>query len=285
MSSIGQRNNLCVLREVSSGLILNGGEMGDILLPGRYIPPGTVPGNYLDVFLYFDSEDRLIATTETPHAVVGEFAFLEVIQTIPGMGAFLNWGLSKDLLLPIREQARIVRKGEWLVVYIYLDSKSGRIVASSRISRHVGHIQPVYEKGQSVQILVTGQTPLGYKAIVEHTHWGLLYEAELSVPPKIGERREAFVKTVRPDGKIDLGLDPAGYLQRVPSLTQTILDKLQATGRMELDDQSSPEVIRTVFNTSKKAFKQALGALYREQRIRFTHPGVELLKDAPRTRR
>mgnify|MGYP003897128845 CR=1 FL=1 len=135
MPSIGQRNNLCVLREVSSGLILNGGEMGDILLPGRYIPSGTVPGDYLDVFLYFDSEDRLIATTETPHAVVGEFAFLEVIQTIPGMGAFLNWGLSKDLLLPIREQARIVRKGEWLVVYIYLDSKSGRIVASSRISR------------------------------------------------------------------------------------------------------------------------------------------------------
>ncbi|MDB6152166.1 MAG: hypothetical protein JWL90_619 [Chthoniobacteraceae bacterium] len=276
MAAIGKPNTLRVIRESSPGLYLQGGELGEILLPGRYIPKGTVPGDDLDVFIYRDSEDRLVATTETPRAVVGEFAFLKVVSVNAQIGAFLDWGLSKDLLLPIVEQARRVRVGDWVVACVLLDSKTGRIVATTRLNRHLDLEKPTYVEGQKVAILVAEETPLGYKAIVENTHWGLLYQNELPTSLQIGRQLNAFVRIIREDGKIDLTLNESGY-GRVAPLTEKILEALKANGgRLELDDKSAPDAIHDAFQISKKAFKQALGALYRERRIRFANGGIEL---------
>ncbi len=282
MPAIGSRNILRVVREAPPGLYLDGGELGEILLPRRYIPKVAGPGTQLDVFIYRDSEDRLVATTETPHASVGEFAFLKVIGTKRGVGAFLDWGLSKDLLLPLREQTRAVAVGESVVVHIFLDPRSGRIVATMRVNRHFSQTAPAYSEGERVPLLIAGATPLGYKAIVGNAHSGLLYAAEFSTPLEIGQQLDGYVRKVRPDGKIDLGLDPAGY-RRVGALTEEIIEALKAGGgRLDVDDNSPPDVIRVAFNTSKKAFKQALGALYRERRILFANPGIESVDEAPR---
>lgn len=277
MAAIGERNALRVLRESKSGLYLDGEELGEILLPGRYIPKGTVPGDYLEVFVHHDSEDRIVATTEIPRACVGDFAALRVISLHPQAGAFLDWGLSKDLLLPIREQAHRVAVGETVVAYVFLDRKSGRIVATTRLDRHLDSTAAEYPERQRVSLLIAGETPLGYKAIVENAHSGLLYKTDLGSPLRIGQQLEGYVRAVRPDGKIDLSLDPAGY-GRIAPLTEQIREALKKApgGRLPLGDHSTPEEIRAQFNTSKKAFKQALGALYRQRSIRLIEGGIEL---------
>lgn len=277
MAAIGQRNILRIVRETVQGLYLDGGELGEILLPKRYILKGNAPGHKLDVFIYRDSEDRLVATTEYPHAMVGEFALLQVVSVNPAVGAFLDWGLSKDLLLPIREQARRVRAWDWVVVAVAIDPKTGRLIASSRLNRFVDLTIPNYKEGESVQLLIAEQTPMGFKAIINQAHWGLLYEGELAGPLQIGQRMPGFVRAIREDGKIDLSLDRAGY-KRIAPLTDEILAALKANGnQLEFNDQSSPEAIRETFGASKKAFKQALGALLRQRQIRFTETGIALM--------
>lgn len=280
MTTLGQRSTLSIVRASAPGLYLDGGELGEILLPGRYIPRDVAPGDVLDVFVYRDSEDRLVATTETPYASVGEFACLQVVSVNRQIGAFLDWGLAKDLLLPFREQETPVRTGERVVVRVYLDEKTDRIVATTRLRRHLSREAPSYRKGQRVGLIIIGKTPLGYNALVENAHQGLLYHDTLSAPLEIGQKVEGFVRTVRPGGKIDLSLDPSGY-KRVASLTDQIVQALERNrGRLEFDDESSPEAIRGTFGTSKKAFKQALGALYKNRRIRFRRPGIELLDNS-----
>ena len=280
MSAIGQRNTLRILRQAPPGFYLDAGDLGEILLPGRYIPQGARIGDDLDVFIYRDSEDRLVATTETPLAVVGEFASLRVVGIDRQIGAFLDWGLSKDLLLPIREQARRVFPGDRVVVRVCLDPRTGRIIASARLGAHLDLTPAAYVEGQRVALLISAETPLGYNAIVENAHSGLLYRGELAGPLDLGQRLDGYVRTVRPDGKLDLALDPAGY-QRVVPLAVRILDALRANGgQLDCDDDSSPEAIRAMFATSKKAFKQALGALFRGRRIRFTNPGISLVENA-----
>ncbi len=276
---LGKRNRLKVLKETPPGLFLEGGELGEILLPRRYVTGGMEVGDTLDVFLYRDSEDRPVATTEEPYAYVGEFGIFEVVGFTPNVGAFLDWGLSKDLLLPLREQAHRVRVGEWIVAAVVLDAVSHRIVASSKLSRHLNRTEPTYQEGQAVRFLLAERTPLGFKAIVENTHWGLLYSNETPGEWEIGQWVDGFVRLVRPDGKIDLCLDPAGY-ERVGGLTLQIIAALKgAGGRMAFNDKSSPESIRATFSTSKKAFKQALGALLKDGRIRFADSGIELIED------
>lgn len=278
MIEIGKRNKLRVVKAASPGLYLDGGERGEILLPGRYIPRGAMAGDVLDVFIYRDSEDRLVATTEVPHAVVGEFARLQVVGVNRNVGAFLAWGLSKDLLLPFREQQEPVRTGDWVVVHIYLDAKTERIVATTRLNRHLSKKVSNYRGGEAVEILITSQSPLGYNAIVEGTYRGLLYHDSVARPLEAGQKLQAFVRRVRPDGKIDLSLDQSGY-QRVASLTEQIVEALERQGgRFQFDDDSAPEAIRDAFGVSKKAFKQVLGALYKARRIRFLNPGVELVR-------
>ena len=280
MATIGKRNLLSVVRESSPGLYLDGGELGEILLPGRYIPRDLKQGDQLDVFIYLDSEDRLVATTETPLATVGEFACLEVISVNVNIGAFLKWGLAKDLLLPFREQTMPARVGQKVVVAVLLDPKSNRIIASARLHRHLNRQPPTYVTGQAVELLVTEETPLGYKAIVENAHAGLLYRDNLSAPLLIGQKIKGFVRTIRPGGKIDLSLDASGY-KRVAPLKQQIVEALQRNGgRLDFDDSSSPEAIRDMFGVSKNAFKLALGALYKSRRIRFQKPGIELLDNS-----
>lgn len=277
MAVIGKRNILSIVRESAPGLYLNGGELGEILLPGRYIPPNLQAGDTLDVFIYLDSEDRLVATTETPLASVGDFAFLEVVSVHPRAGAFLDWGLQKDLLLPYREQERPVRPGQKVIVAVYLDAVTGRIAASTRIGRHLSRETPAYAVNQAVDLLITGPSPLGYNAIVEKAHRGLLYSDNLAAPLKTGQRLKGFVRGIRANGQIDLRLDPSGYKRVLPLQLQIVQALERQGGRLALDDSSSPAEIRQTFGASKGAFKQALGALYKSRRIRFTHPGIELL--------
>jgi hypothetical protein len=279
MAIIGKRNILSIVRASTPGLYLDGGELGEILLPGRYIPADLKPKDKLDVFVYRDSEDRLVATTETPLATVGEFACLKVISVNRNIGAFLDWGLSKDLLLPFREQESPLRAGDWTVVHVFMDEKTNRIVASTRLNRHLSRDTPAYRNGQPVNLLIIGRTPLGYNAIVENAHRGLLYHDNLAAPLLPGQKVRGFVHTVRPDGKIDLRLDASGY-KRVATLRDQIIQALQSNGgHLAFDDDSSPEAIRQTFGVSKKAFKQALGKLYKERRIRFQSPGIELQTD------
>ena len=277
MAIIGRRNTLSIERASGPGLYLNGGGLGEILLPGRYITKAMVPGAKLDVFVYLDSEDRLVATTETPLAMVGEFACLKVISLNLRIGAFLDWGLSKDLLLPFREQETPVRVGQSVIACVYLDEKTNRIVASTRLRRQLNRSRNTYRDGQPAELLITGKTPLGYNAIVDNDRLGLLYHDNLATPLAIGQRIKGFVRTVRPGGKLDLSLDPSGY-KRVAPLKDQIVQLLEAKGgKLDFDDSSSPEAIRATFGCSKKAFKQALGALYKSRRIAFRNPGMELL--------
>jgi predicted RNA-binding protein (virulence factor B family) len=280
MAIIGKRNSLAIVRASQPGLYLDGGELGEILLPGRYIPADLAPKQKMDVFIYRDSEDRLVATTETPNAMVGEFGYMKVVNVHPQVGAFLDWGLSKDLLVPFREQEFPLHIGDWAVVYVCLDVKTNRILASTRLNRHLNRDTPAYRDGQPVNILITSKTPLGYNAIVENAHRGLLYKNNLATALKTGAKLKAFVRTVRSGGKIDLSLDAAGY-NRVAPLTHQIVEALERNaGQLAFDDDSSPVVIRQNFGVSKKAFKQALGKLYKTRRIAFLKPGIQLLENS-----
>ena len=280
MAIIGKRNLLSIVRASTPGLYLDGGELGEILLPGRYIPADIAPKQKMDVFVYRDSEDRLVATTEKPNAMVGEFACMKVINIHENIGAFLDWGLAKDLLLPFREQEFPVRVGDRVVVYVGLDTKTQRIIASARINRHLNRDTPAYRDGQAVNILITGKTPLGYNAIVDNSHRGLLYKSQLAGPLAIGQKMQGFVRAVRAGGKIDLSLDASGY-KRVAPLTDLIVTALKMSGgKIDFDDDSTPAAIRQNFGVSKKAFKQALGKLYKTRRIAFQKPGIQLLENS-----
>ncbi len=280
MAILGKRNLLSIIRESQPGLYLDGGELGEILLPGRYIPAKLAPQQKLDVFVYRDSEDRLVATTETPKAMVGDFACLKVINVHPQVGAFLDWGLEKDLLVPFSEQEFPLRLGDRVVVYVGLDARTDRIIASTRLNRHVSRDTPAYRDGQQVNLLIVSETREGFQAIVDNTHLGQLYKSQLASPLEIGARLKGFVREVHASGKIDLRLDAAGY-QRVEPLTKLIITALNMNGgKLAFDDDSSPDTIRQNFGVSKKAFKQALGKLYKTRRIAFSKPGIQLLDNS-----
>jgi predicted RNA-binding protein (virulence factor B family) len=280
MVTIGKRHLLSVVRAAAPGLYLDGGPLGEILLPGRLVPRDVQPKTKIDVFVYLDSEDRLVATTEVPKAMVNEFADLRVVSVNPRVGAFLDWGLAKDLLVPFSEQEFPMRPGQNVIAYVYLDNTTRRIVASTRINRFLNRDLPGYADGEAVDLLIMRRTPLGYNAIVNHAHRGLLYHDNLSAPLQSGQRLKGFVRTIRPGGKIDLTLDASGF-KRVAPLKGRIIDELkQNQGRLNFDDNSSPESIREKFGVSKKAFKQALGGLYKSRQIRFGNPGIHLVDEA-----
>lgn len=277
MAVFGRRNLLAIIRESQPGLYLDGGELGEILLPQRYIPAGIQPKQKIDVFVYRDSEDRLVATTEKPHAMVDEFGYMQVKNVNPQVGAFLDWGLAKDLLVPFGEQEYPLRVGDWVVVYVGLDVRTNRIIASMRLNRHLNRDTPAYRDGERVNLFIAAKTPQGYNAIINNAHMGLLQKGQLATVLNIGQKLKGFVRTVRPNGKIDLALDASGY-KRVEPLTNLIVAALKmSSGKLPYDDNSSPVIIRKQFGVSKKAFKQALGKLYKSRRIAFTKPGIELL--------
>lgn len=278
MANIGKWNTLMGVEITPMGLMLNGGEHGQILAPSKYLPEDAEPGEEFRVFVYLDSEDRLIATTEEPLAEVGEFAYLEVLSVNPRVGAFLNWGLAKDLLLPFAEQLGRPQVGERVLVAVLVDERSKRIIASMKTHAHLDRSPPLYDDGQPVQLLIAEKTPLGFKAIINHRHMGLLYQSELKTKLEIGQTVEGYVRKILPGGLIDLSLDQAGY-GRVGKLTDDITEALENNdGFLEIGDKAPPEVIQDVFGVSKKAYKQALGALYKKRRIQFEGKGIRLVK-------
>ncbi len=264
------------------GLYLDGGNLGEILLPNRYIAEDAPIPEQIEVFLYQDSEDRLVATTETPRAMVGEFASLRVVGIHPRLGAFLDWGLSKDLFLPLGEQGAPVVTGENVVVFVQVDRRSGRITATTRLDRHLHREPPRYREGQPVQLLLVARTPLGFTAIVGQSHLGLLYHDAYAPPLAVGQSIAGHVAAVRPDGKIDLRLEPFAA-RGVLGLTDRILAAIDAAGgHLDLDDSSPPKAIQEKFGVSKKSFKQAVGALYRERVIVLRKPGLERVRKGSR---
>ena len=275
MIKIGKTNNLKVVKKVDFGLYLDGGESGEILLPKRYVDESMEVGEELDVFIYCDSEDRLVATTEKPLIEVGEFGLLKAVE-VNRVGAFMEWGLQKDLLVPFREQSQEIRVGGSYVVYAFLDNATKRIVGSTKLNKYVGNRIPRYSEGDTVDILAVHKTDLGYKVIVDNLFWGMIYNNDLFDPLSPGDRIPAYVKTVREDGKIDVTLRERGG-ERVFQLANRIMGYLrEAGGGMTLSDSSSPDEIKAVFQCSKKDFKKALGYLYKKGKILIADGGVTL---------
>lgn len=275
MIKIGKTNNLKVVKKVDFGLYLDGGESGEILLPKRYVDESMEVGDELDVFIYCDSEDRLVATTEKPLIEVGEFGLLKAVE-VNRVGAFMEWGLQKDLLVPFREQSQEIRVGGSYVVYAFLDNATKRIVGSTKLNKYVGNRIPRYSEGDTVDILAVHKTDLGYKVIVDNLFWGMIYNNDLFDPLSPGDRILAYVKTVREDGKIDVTLRERGG-ERVFQLANRIMGYLRdAGGEMALSDSSSPDEIKAVFQCSKKDFKKALGYLYKKGKILIADGGVTL---------
>lgn len=272
---LGKYNQLEVVKEVDFGVYLNGDEDGEILLPKRYVPEGTKPGDILNVFIYLDMEERLVATTLQPYVQVGEFACLEVAW-VNQFGAFLNWGLMKDLFVPFREQKMKMQKGKRYVVYVHLDEESYRIVASAKVEHFLSAEKPDYQPGQEVEVLVWQRTDLGYKVIVENKFSGMLYHNEIFQPLEVGMRLAAFIKQVRPDGKIDLVLQQAGA-RKVDDFSEVLWQYIKDNdGFTPLNDKTDAEVIYHTFGVSKKTFKKAVGDLYKKRRIVLKEDGIHL---------
>ncbi len=277
MVEIGKVNHLQIVKEVEFGMYLDGGEdFGEILLPLRYITPSCQVDEFVDVFIYLDSEDRIIATTDFPLAMVDDFALLEVVD-VTKVGAFVDWGLAKDLLIPFREQKHRLEVGDKCMVKIYLDDFTERIVGTTKLDRFLDNIPPSFEPNQEVGLLVHSKTDLGYKVIINNEFWGLLYENEVFQPVKRGDYLPGYIKQVRPDDKIDVTLQRTGYSNNIDQVSQAILDKIKSqSGYMEVTDKSSPETIKHVFGMSKKSFKKAIGALYKARIITIEKEGIRL---------
>lgn len=272
---LGKFNRLEVVKEVDFGVYLDGGDDGEILLPTRYVPKNCKPGDWLNVFIYLDNEERLIATTLTPYVQVGQFACLEVAWTNE-YGAFLNWGLMKDLFVPFREQKIKMQKGQRYVVHVHIDEDSYRIMASAKVEHFLSKEMPPYKAGDKVEVLVWQRTELGFKVIVENRFSGLIYANEVFQPVRIGETVEAYVKQVRPDGKIDLELQQSGA-RKVDDFADILLSYIQShDGYTTFNDKTPAEEIYEAFSVSKKTFKKAVGDLYKKRLIVLEDGGIRL---------
>jgi hypothetical protein len=279
MANIGERASLQILHEKSFGLFLDGGELGEILLPRREMPTEWAIGNFLNVFLYLDSEDRQVATLKTPKVMPGQFARLRCVA-VTGVGAFLDWGLPKDLLVPFREQKIRMDIGKHYIVYVLIDEHTGRLIATTRIARHMDRTPPDFNLEQEVDLIIFGKTDLGYKAIINGTHSGLIFANEVFQDLQPGEALKGYITALRPDGKINLSLHPAGRA-KVDGLEGQILAELTARGGFwSLGDHSTAEEIHSELGVSKRTFKQATGALFRKQKISIQKNGIRLLGPA-----
>ena len=279
MPAIGQRAQLTILREQPFGVFLDAGdELGEVLLPRREMPRQWQIGGIVDVFLYLDSEDRPVATLKQPKVMPGEFAYLEALS-ITGVGAFLDWGLPKDLLLPFREQKERIEAGKSYVVHVHVDGASGRIVATRRVSKFLNKTPADYKEGQEVELMLYGKTELGYKAIIEGKHSGVLFANEVFRRLRAGEKTKGYIVKVHPEGKIDLSLYPPGRA-RINDLETRIEEELTNRGGFwAISDASPAEDIHKALGVSKKAFKQATGALFKKRKITITDEGIRLVKE------
>lgn len=276
MIRLGDYNTLKVVKEVDFGLYLDGGEEGEILLPTRYVPKGCRPGDDIEVFLYLDQDERLIATTLRPLAKVGDFACLEVAW-VNEYGAFLHWGLMKDLFCPFREQKMRMIKGNRYIVYVTIDEDSYRMIATAKVERYLSHERPNYKHGDEVDLLVWQKTDLGFKVIVDNLFQGLVYESQIFKPITTGNRMKGYVDHIRQDGKIDITLQPTGR-QNITDFSEQLLQYLKDNGgHCDLGDKSPAELIVDRFKVSKKTYKKAVGDLYRQRLISINDDGITLL--------
>ena len=274
---LGKFNQLEVVKQVDFGMYLDGGEEGEILLPTRYVPEDCKLGDSLNVFLYLDNEERLIATTLTPLVQVGEFACLEV-SWVNQFGAFLNWGLMKDLFVPFSEQKMKMQVGNKYVIHAHIDDESFRIVASAKVDRYLSKEKASYQLGEEVNILIWQKTDLGFKAIIENMYSGLLYDSEIFQTLHTGDVLKAYVKQVREDGKIDLILQKPGF-EKIDDFSKTLHRYItEHGGWIGLTDKSPAEEIYDTFGVSKKTFKKAVGDLYKKRLILLHEDGIELVR-------
>ena len=272
---IGKTNNLKVIKELDFGIYLDGLNEGEILMPRQYVPEGTVPGDYLDCFIYFDSEDRIIATTLVPYAQVDEFAYLKVVSVNP-TGAFLDWGLAKDILVPFREQKIDMGEGRKYVVYIYYDEPSKRIAATAKVEKYLNLEPHEYKTGEAVSLLIYQKSDIGYKAIINQKHIGVVHTSDIFMSIDIGIEMVGYIKQVKEDGKIDLLLQKPGY-EAIDEQAQFLLDKLKNNaGFLPFNDKSPSEIIYHQLAMSKKTFKKAVGSLYKNRLITIEPEGIRL---------
>ena len=275
MISIGKINKLNVVKQQGANVYLDDGTSGKVLLADRKLPANCQVGDSLDVFVYVDGDGHLAATAKKPLAEVGDIAWLKVVS-LNYVGAFLDWGLPKDLLVPFSEQYHEMEVGRSYLVKVFLDEQN-RIAATTKIEKLLSDESADFEVGQKVSLIIADKTDLGVKAIINNSHWGMLYENELFQPVRKGRKLDGYIKQIREDHKIDLSLHQPGY-GKVVLLTDTILAKLKANdGVLMLSDKSPPEVIYAVFGVSKKVFKQAIGALYKQQLITIDKSGIRLV--------
>lgn len=276
MLEIGHSYPLEVIKEVDFGVFMDAKNLGEVLLPTRYAPPDVAIGDVVTVFLYLDGENRVIATTQEPKVEAGQFAYLEAIANTD-YGTFLDWGLAKDLLAPFGEQHRPMEVGHFYLVYVYVGQADGRITASSKIDKFLDDDRPhEFEQGQPVNLIVANSTELGFKAIINHSHWGLLYKNEVFQRLSFGQSIKGFIKNVRPDGRIDLGI-AAGREVRDQYATRILAYlQQQPDGFAAVHDKSDPALITRLFGMSKKAFKQAIGNLYKQRAIVIEKTGIRL---------
>lgn len=275
---LGKFNRLKVVKQVDFGMYLDDDIEGEILLPKRYVPQDCKVGDELDVFIYLDNEERLVATTQQPLVQVGQFACLEVAW-VNQYGAFLNWGLMKDLFVPFSEQKMKMQVGKRYVVHVHLDEESFRIVASAKVDRYLSKEKADYVPGQEVEVLIWQKIDLGFKAIIENRFGGLLYDSEIFQPLHTGMRLKAYVKQVRDDGKIDLMLQKPGA-GKVDDFAKTLLEHIRSNGgRTPLNDKTPAEEIYAMFGVSKKTFKKAVGDLYKKRLVVLQDDGIVLAKE------
>lgn len=276
MIEIGYTNKMKIVRFTPNGAYLDGEDLGEVLLPKKFLTPEMKEGVEIDAFLYFDSEDRLTATIQHPYTEINRYAYLECVA-VTSTGAFLNWGLDKDLLVPKSEQKDKFVKGKKFLVYVYLDEVSQRIVASNRISRFLQPGDPEYSEGDKVEIFIAQPTDLGYKVIVDNAHWGMVYFSELFREVKTGDYTYGFVKKIRDDMRIDIMLEKSS-VKLVDKTEQEIYSRIKECGGfLPLSDKSSPEEIQKEFHVSKKVFKKAVGGLYKSRLIEITENGLKIV--------
>lgn len=280
-TTIGGMNRLRVVKLLSFGAYLDGKDQDEILLPKRYVPESLAVDDFIEVFVYLDSEDRLVATTETPLAMAGELAYLTV-AAVNKVGAFLDWGLPKELLVPFGEQREGLRKGQRTIVYVYFDKTSERLVASTKLNKYINPKSIRYKPGNKVDLIVCNPFELGYRVIIDKRYVGVIYRNEIFQPVHEGEALTGYIKDVRPDGKIDVELQKSGTYGR-EALAELILSQLKENkGYLPVTDRSPPEEIYERFKASKKAYKRAVGGLYKQRLIELEERGIRLIASSGR---
>ncbi|MBO5749923.1 MAG: GntR family transcriptional regulator [Bacteroidaceae bacterium] len=279
MIQLGKRNDMKVLRMVDFGAYLDAGDIGEILLPNRYVPDGCKVGDEVNVFVYLDSEERLVATTQKSLVEVNHFACLEV-KWVNEHGAFLDWGLMKDLFCPFKEQKQKMQVGYKYVVYAYIDAVTYRIVASAKLEKFISNERPPYSKGDEVDIIVCQKTDLGFKVIVDEKFYGMLFDKDVFKPLRKGDRMKAYIKQIRPDDKIDVVLQNESGRELVEGFAERLLQELFASegGCLPYHDKTDADEIYRAFGVSKKTFKRAVGDLYKRNLITLSDSGIELRK-------